>query len=150
MVESEMNEGVQKIRYIIQKERALIAALEHIPNEQLTRRLKHASDMLDDVESVFLDPKRLQEPGIATGLAGWLDKAAKELQLAAQQRIFAEAILNPQPMTQAAPAIPETPTTPEAPVTPAAPVIPASNTGYTSSAQRKAEGLRTRWRFRTR
>jgi hypothetical protein len=93
-MQNEANERVKTMRSRVGEDRVLLSMLDSVLTDaHLKQVLKRASNMLDDVEYLFLDAKILKEPRTAAALTKWLGQGEKVLQFAVQQREFIEDIV---------------------------------------------------------
>jgi hypothetical protein len=77
---------IRMIRSRVREERQLVSKLNGVVTDaNLRRMLRLPVNMLDRVETFFLNPKILQEDRSPAALARWLREAERILQLASQQ-----------------------------------------------------------------
>src|SRR5271166_5419391 len=85
---------IRMIRSRVREERQLVSKLNGVVTDaNLRRMLRLPVNMLDRVETFFLNPKILQEDRSPAALARWLREAERILQLASQQRKSFELII---------------------------------------------------------
>jgi hypothetical protein len=85
----EADKRIKLIRMGVCQERAALSTLRSQLSD-LKDLLTPCSDLLDDVDHFFLDPKTLAEPRFPRDLERWLDQAVFVLQRAIQQREYVE------------------------------------------------------------